>query len=64
MRVIKWTLLQVLEFLTISSVTEHGMMEDARHEERQQALLELLHAGGIQHFDENRLLVLAEKVRL
>ena len=38
--------------------------DESRHEERQQALLELLHAGGLQQIDEEKLLSLAEKAKL
>jgi hypothetical protein len=34
------------------------------HEERQQALLELIRAGGLAHFDQDRLLRLANKAAL
>ncbi|XP_042188283.1 vacuolar protein sorting-associated protein 8 homolog [Callorhinchus milii] len=37
--------------------------DSSRHEERQQALLELLQAGGIVYFDEEKLISLAEKVQ-
>ncbi|CAH1788234.1 unnamed protein product, partial [Owenia fusiformis] len=47
---------QVLEFLSKPG-------EGSRHEEREQALLELLHAGGFQQFDEKRLLTLAENAK-
>ncbi|XP_013387109.1 vacuolar protein sorting-associated protein 8 homolog isoform X2 [Lingula anatina] len=47
---------QVLEFLS-----QPG--DDNRHEERQQALLELLNAGGLQQFDDGRLLHLAENAK-
>ncbi|XP_078459941.1 vacuolar protein sorting-associated protein 8 homolog [Lampetra planeri] len=47
---------QVLEFLC-------GADDDSRHAERQQALLELLQAGGTVHFDESKLLALAEKAK-
>ncbi|XP_067838015.1 vacuolar protein sorting-associated protein 8 homolog isoform X2 [Heptranchias perlo] len=36
---------------------------DSQHEESQQALLELLQAGGIIYFDEEKLISLAEKVQ-
>ncbi|XP_029462059.1 vacuolar protein sorting-associated protein 8 homolog isoform X3 [Rhinatrema bivittatum] len=45
---------QVLEFLCSPD-------DDSRHSERQQVLLELLQAGGIVQFEENRLIHLAEK---
>ena len=48
---------QVLEFLCTPG-------DDSRHEERQQALLELLAAGGLQHFNEEKLLKLAEQAKL
>lgn len=38
--------------------------DDSRHEERQQALLELLNAGGLQQFDDGKLLKLAENAKL
>nr|XP_006819234.1 PREDICTED: vacuolar protein sorting-associated protein 8 homolog [Saccoglossus kowalevskii] len=47
---------QVLEFLSNPD-------DEGRHEERQQALLELLNAGGLQQVNENRLLSLAENAR-
>ncbi|XP_078620345.1 vacuolar protein sorting-associated protein 8 homolog isoform X1 [Branchiostoma floridae x Branchiostoma japonicum] len=47
---------QVLEFLASPE-------DDSRHEERQQALLELLNAGGLQQVDEEKLLSLAENAR-
>ena len=43
---------------------DSGTDSDSKHEERQQALLELLNAGGLQHFDEERLIALAEKAKL
>ena len=36
----------------------------SRHEERQQALLELLNAGGLTQFNEEKLLDLAENAQL
>ncbi|KAJ8866328.1 hypothetical protein PR048_032171 [Dryococelus australis] len=48
---------QVVEFLTESS----GSTSLGHHEERQQALLELMRVGGLQHFDQDRLLRLADK---
>ncbi|XP_071103447.1 vacuolar protein sorting-associated protein 8 homolog [Haliotis cracherodii] len=47
---------QVLEFLS-------NPEDESRHEERQQALMELIHAGGLQQFDEGRLLRLAENAK-
>ncbi|XP_048580337.1 vacuolar protein sorting-associated protein 8 homolog isoform X2 [Nematostella vectensis] len=47
---------QVLEYLANPD-------DDSRHEERQQALLELLAAGGLNHFDDERILVLAENAK-
>ncbi|XP_053385366.1 vacuolar protein sorting-associated protein 8 homolog [Mercenaria mercenaria] len=47
---------QVLEFLCNPD-------DDSRHEERQQALLELSHAGGLQQVDEERFLYLAERAK-
>ncbi|KAL4217419.1 Vacuolar protein sorting-associated protein 8 [Mactra antiquata] len=47
---------QVLEFLC-------NPEDESRHEERQQALLELSHAGGLKQVDEERFLYLAEKAR-
>ncbi|XP_041374342.1 vacuolar protein sorting-associated protein 8 homolog isoform X2 [Gigantopelta aegis] len=47
---------QVLEFLS-------NPEDESRHEERQQALMELIHAGGLQQFDEERLLHLAENAK-
>ncbi|KAM9305967.1 vacuolar protein sorting-associated protein 8 homolog [Gastrophryne carolinensis] len=47
---------QVLEFLCSPD-------DDSRHSERQQVLLELLHAGGIVQFEENRLIQLAERAQ-
>eukprot|EP00095_Tigriopus_kingsejongensis_P008534 maker-scaffold81_size397536-snap-gene-2.19 protein:Tk08534 transcript:maker-scaffold81_size397536-snap-gene-2.19-mRNA-1 annotation:"hypothetical protein LOTGIDRAFT_215952" len=38
-------------------------VETAHHEERQQALLELLNAGGLQYFDRDRLVTQCEKVK-
>ena len=38
--------------------------EETRHEERQQALLELLHAGGLTHTDHDQLVLLARKAHL
>ncbi|RMX42196.1 hypothetical protein pdam_00017314 [Pocillopora damicornis] len=37
--------------------------DDSRHEERQQALLELWNAGGLKQFDDARILVLAENAK-
>ncbi|XP_042313799.1 vacuolar protein sorting-associated protein 8 homolog isoform X4 [Sceloporus undulatus] len=45
---------QILEFLCSPD-------DDSRHSERQQVLLELLQAGGIVQFEENRLIQMAEK---
>ncbi|GAB6028320.1 Vacuolar protein sorting-associated protein 8 [Chamberlinius hualienensis] len=45
---------QVLEYLTNPN-------DETRHAERQQALLELLNAGGLQHYDEEKLLQLADQ---
>jgi hypothetical protein len=49
---------QVVEFLTTDSGSSCMM---GHHEERQQALLELIRAGGLAHFDQDRLLRLANK---
>ena len=38
--------------------------DSSRHEERQQALIELLQAGGLSHFNEDKLLKLAEQAEL
>jgi len=51
---------QVLESLCSSAEGE----SESRHEERQQALIELLNAGGLEHFNEDRLLRLAENAKL
>lgn len=50
-------LLQVLEFLA-------NPEDDSRHEERQQALMELLQAGGLQQVNEEKLLSMAENAKL
>ncbi|CAE1274106.1 VPS8 [Acanthosepion pharaonis] len=47
---------QVLEFLSNPD-------EITRHEERQQAMMELLMVGGLNTFDDNRLLQLAENAK-
>uniref|UniRef100_A0A8C5QQE4 Vacuolar protein sorting-associated protein 8 homolog n=1 Tax=Leptobrachium leishanense TaxID=445787 RepID=A0A8C5QQE4_9ANUR len=47
---------QVLEFLCSPD-------DDSRHSERQQVLLELLQAGGVVQFEENRLIHLAERAQ-
>ncbi|KAK6181620.1 hypothetical protein SNE40_009442 [Patella caerulea] len=47
---------QVLEFLS-------NPEDESRHEERQQALMELIHAGGLKQFDEKKLLKLAENAK-
>uniref|UniRef100_A0A3Q0RJ38 VPS8 subunit of CORVET complex n=1 Tax=Amphilophus citrinellus TaxID=61819 RepID=A0A3Q0RJ38_AMPCI len=47
---------QVLEFLCCPD-------DDSRHTERQQVLLELLQVGGVVQFNEERLLILAEKAK-
>ncbi|XP_070570211.1 vacuolar protein sorting-associated protein 8 homolog isoform X2 [Ptychodera flava] len=47
---------QVLEFLSNPN-------DESRHEERQQALLELLNAGGLQQVNEHKLLKLAESAK-
>ncbi|XP_052813444.1 vacuolar protein sorting-associated protein 8 homolog isoform X3 [Mya arenaria] len=47
---------QVLEFLCNPD-------DESRHEERQQALLELSHAGGLKQVDEERFLHLAERAK-
>lgn len=56
---------QVVEFLTGSDLSdserEGGI---GHHEERQQALLELLRAGGLHHYNQDRLLELSEKAKL
>lgn len=49
--------LQVLEFLA-------NPEDDSRHEERQQALMELLQAGGLQQVNEEKLLSMAENAKL
>lgn len=51
---------QVVEFLTEGTVTP----STGHHEERQQALLELIRAGGLQHYDQDRLLSLSLKASL
>ncbi len=54
----KWPLSpQVLEFLSNPD-------DGSRHEEREQAVLELLHAGGLQQFEEEKLLTLSENAKL
>ena len=50
-------MLQVLEFLADPN-------NDTRHSEREQALLELLNAGGLQQVDNEKLLRLAEDAKL
>ncbi|KAK2151497.1 hypothetical protein LSH36_361g02006 [Paralvinella palmiformis] len=50
---------QVLESLCSSPDGE----SESRHEERQQALIELLNAGGLEHFSEERLLRLTEHAK-
>ncbi|XP_053326950.1 vacuolar protein sorting-associated protein 8 homolog isoform X2 [Spea bombifrons] len=47
---------QVLEFLCSPD-------DDSRHSERQQVLLELLQAGGVVQFEENKLIHLAERAQ-
>ncbi|KAL8564240.1 hypothetical protein ACOMHN_050851 [Nucella lapillus] len=47
---------QVLEFLSNPG-------DESRREERQQALMELIHAGGLAQFDQTRLLRLAENAK-
>nr|XP_022322565.1 vacuolar protein sorting-associated protein 8 homolog [Crassostrea virginica] len=47
---------QVLEFLA-------NPEDDSRHEERQQALMELLQAGGLKQVDEEKLLSMAENAK-
>uniref|UniRef100_K1R9K0 Vacuolar protein sorting-associated protein 8-like protein n=1 Tax=Magallana gigas TaxID=29159 RepID=K1R9K0_MAGGI len=47
---------QVLEFLA-------NPEDDSRHEERQQALMELLQAGGLQQVNEEKLLSMAENAK-
>lgn len=49
---------QVLE--SLCSSTPAAVEEGYRHEERQQAVLELYAAGGLDHFDQVRLIQLAE----
>jgi hypothetical protein len=51
---------QVLESLCAGTDSK----SESRHEERQQALIELLNAGGLEHFNEDRLLKLAENAKL
>ena len=48
---------QVLEFLCNPD-------DESRHEERQQALLELSHAGGLQQVDEEKFLYWVERAKL
>ena len=55
-RVNKLLFEQVLEYLSNPD-------DDSRHEERQQALLELLSAGGLRQFDDNRIITLAESAK-
>jgi len=50
-------LFQVLEHLTSAN-------ETSRIDERQQALMELLLAGGLQHFDPEKLLQKCLKAKL
>ena len=38
--------------------------DESRHEERQQALLELSHAGGLQQVDEEKFLYWVERAKL
>jgi hypothetical protein len=52
---------QVVEFLTTDSGSSCTM---GHHEERQQALLELIRAGGLAHYDQDKLLRLADKAAL
>jgi len=52
-----FTNFQVLEYLTSPA-------DEARTEERQQALLELLQAGGMKHFDPQKLLEKSRKAKL
>ncbi|XP_021918193.1 LOW QUALITY PROTEIN: vacuolar protein sorting-associated protein 8 homolog [Zootermopsis nevadensis] len=49
---------QVVEFLTTDSCSTSTL---GHHEERQQALLELMRAGGLAHYNQERLLQLADK---
>ncbi|KAJ9588008.1 hypothetical protein L9F63_028181, partial [Diploptera punctata] len=49
---------QVVEFLTADSGSSGTM---GLHEERQQALLELMRAGGLAHYNQDKLLILADK---
>eukprot|EP00794_Sanderia_malayensis_P015740 gene15740-17326_t len=55
-RVNKLLFEQVLEYLSNSD-------DNSRHEERQQALLELLAAGGLKQFDDERIIALAESAK-
>ena len=55
-RVNKLLFEQVLDYLSNPD-------DDSRHEERQQALLELLSAGGLRQFDDSRIIMLAENAR-
>ena len=55
-RVNKLLFEQVLDYLSNPD-------DDSRHEERQQALLELLSAGGLRQFDDNRIITLAEDAK-
>ena len=48
---------QVLEFLS-------NPHDESRHEERQQAVLELLNTGVLDQFEETKLLTLAENAKL
>ena len=49
--------LQVLEFLSNPD-------DETRHEEREQALLQLVNAGGLEQVDQQKLLRLAEGAKL
>lgn len=54
---------RVVHFLTAED-TDGGSASLGRHEERQQALLELIRAGGLAHYDYDTLLVQAKKAQL
>ena len=55
-RVNKLLFEQVLEYLS-------NPEDESRHEERQQALLELQAAGGLRQFDDERIIALAESAK-
>ena len=57
-------LFQVLEYLCGSGNASDEETVSSRHEERQQALMELVQAGGLAHYDPEKLVQKARSAKL